>query len=406
MFVNNQSIYHSLMRRELGGSFSSEKVKNRYLVKNIQGGNCAKRIFNGHSEAIVSFDVKGYFAVTQTMKEIRLWNLETGKCQWIKNIAGLVGVRIIEEYVVYPGGTLGEHKTNIWDLKTGKEIVCIKDRAIQENQVCMIGQRIFAGLNDGNIGEWTIEGERKRTIRSAPFPLTNLFKGSENFLVNVSRNQFFAYDLQKGNSYGSVGTVPGSHRAAIETFYLVKDRLICGYKDKEDGKIYVCCCVIDLETNKITSSYLIFPDQEHIFRSPKIITAILSYQEFIYLALYSGELIATDIAKNTHKILENADPSASVCYLALEGQTLIGGFYGGAAFISNLDKVKFWDIRSLEPIGEMQPPPGCLDMHFDSGKLLAMAGKSLIQWDYFVSEKGETLVDGSPAEIQHGGRAV
>lgn len=91
--------------------------------------------------------------------------------------------------------------------------------------------------------------------------------------------------------------------------------------------------------------------------------------------------MAVNLAEKKHIVL--GKHNNSVHNLAVEGQILISG----SERSDKCAELKFWDIKSMTKIAEMELP-NLSKFSFVFGKIVAAVGKSLIQWDYLVSHKG------------------
>lgn len=396
----SQNAYHLLKNRELGTPFS-KNFKDQYLIRNMSEGNYKKTIFNGHDSAITALDIKNYLTATLSFNDkIKLWNLETGKCLWTfdpnPKWRCLERIKIVEDSLICSGiiRMQDQQKYNnvirIVSLQTGLQTAIITDSRLETDRVCTIGRQLFCALNDGNIGEWDFEGKFIRLIQSRKInELSVQLLGMENFLVHFGYNIIVIHNIVN-NTKRELELTFEKRKMSIIHAFSDGNSLICGFS-RSRGENSPDCCVLDLESGIIISQYqatgafvhteINYKNNETYLTDSGTVWRVIIKEEWAYLGHSTGKVVAVDLARKKHFILGQHD--TGVDHLVEDGQILVSG---SSRIHNHNAQLKLWDLKSRTKIAEIELP--ILDkIAAVSGKVLAVAGESLIQWDYLSSPK-------------------
>ncbi|HEV8051005.1 MAG TPA: WD40 repeat domain-containing protein [Parachlamydiaceae bacterium] len=391
---HSRNVYNDLKNRELGASkFDGTYIENLF-IKNIKEDNYTTTIFNGHNSPVINFDVKDFFAATLSLdNNIRLWNLETGKCLWstmhqlMFNEFGLI--KIVEDKIVFSGTSyVNSQPKNVFKivgLISGNETAQIKENMIM-GTACMVGKKIFGLIDNFSIGEWNLDGEfiqrvdiEKAQLEKAQqnYSLTNL----NNFLVYRSGNFVVLYDPAKNKSREF--TFPNFTGSRISCLHLDENYLIAGYSVVINRDIFLC--IVDLNTEKqfeIRIEIKATPESSGYFHS---INNIVANQNKILLAHSSGNIIIYNFEDNSLSILgKHLTP---VKELVLEGPIL---FTRSSSYFGDPGEIKLWDISTMKLLSA-QKCVGNNKVQFTSQKIFTTTENSFMQKNYLVSHKGVTL---------------
>lgn len=436
-----QNVFNQIQNRNIARLSSFESYKEHHTNQNIKEVNYTKTILKAHGKPITTFDINEDQAVTCAGKTIKLWNLKTGECQWTygppANGPSLKidwkSLKIINDQIVCTGRTSIAEDENeeientendiedvnstvvMLDLKTGKEKATIKDPRIDANKVCLVGQKIFCLLAEGEIGEWNgtigewnLDGKLIREIPSDKFSIFDFvtFLGSENYLVHISDEAIMIHDLLK-NRVHRLDLKDDIDSTIISSAHIDDDQLVCGFDNNTKQRNNPDCCVIDLKTGDIKSQYQATGAFTHTmldrFNQPysteegsieKIIGDKAT--DHVYLGHSTGQVVAVDWNQNSHKVL--GQHRNAVEFLALEGQILVSGSQSDSKHPA---EIKFWDIKDMKPIGELNLP-SLNKLSFQSKTLYAAVGKTFTRWIYeLVTHVGEELSSGSALEMDN-----
>lgn len=207
------------------------------------------------------------------------------------------------------------------------------------------------------------------------------------------------YDIKEKSSR-EVGLNRG--KMDISSVHIDGTRLICGFSTYE--KINKSnFCVIDLKNGAIIDQYqakeafvhtaLDIHSQPYLTENG-IVWNVVANQGWIYFGHTTGKVVAVNLVEKKHVVL--GEHRSFVHHLVVEGQVLISGSAADGNFTNQL---KFWDVESMKEIATMELP-GLIKISFVAGKLVAAIGRSLVQWDYLVSHKGEMMSENSAPAIE------
>jgi hypothetical protein len=127
------------------------------------------------------------------------------------------------------------------------------------------------------------------------------------------------------------------------------------------------------------------------------IEKIIGDKQRVYLGHSKGKVAVVDLNKNAHVVL--GKHHNAVEFLALEGSILVSGSRPNGKHPA---EIKFWDIKSMMPMAEMNDLLSLNEMSFHSKTLYAAVGESFNRWVYeLVSHKGEMLSRESALEMDN-----
>ena len=414
---SSHNVFNALSRREYGKPTALKSYLGYRVEKNLVSKNHTKTIFSGHQQRIHAVDIKGAFAASMSFDyTIKLWNCETGQCLWTFRANPVVRwsemLKIVDGRIVCSGlaETSVEHKLDntirLLDLKTGNEEATITHPQLCYEEVCAVGNRIFGLLNTGKISEWDLHGNQIQLIDSeilvGSFPK---FFGEGNFLVYACDDKILIHNLTTNDKQKIVfepKSVEYFDKTSITQVRLDGSRLFCGLRTHQ-VRTLTDCVVIDLETCTMIHSYQATGAFLHTERDRDrtlytteagYVSSFVVDNEKMYVGHNSGKIVAIDLAEKSHIVL--GQHNHAIFYMSIEGGILVTGSSG---LFNSGAELKFWNVKSLSKLAEMELPDLCR-VSLIGGKVLAATGSSLVQWDYLVGHEGEKLItQSSPSEF-------
>lgn len=379
-----QNFVQLLSNRELGARVP---LSDQGLMQNIKEGNYTKTILHAHKEAIRGFDVRGDLVAT-IGDTVKLWNLKMGKCLWTfvpsQKVKWREKIKIVDNNIICSssGESLNEDNgaIRIIDLQTGVEKAVIKNHQLEVSEICIIGRRIFCVLKDGPIKEWDLNGKFVQSISEDFSPLTLI--GLGNFLVQFNDN-IIIHDIEEKTKRRVELSIAGQRIRQISSIHIESHRLFCGcFAEEKSPYVFV----INLKNGAIIDQY----------RGTETFTvwSMIADKEWVYFGGVDGEVVAVNLPEKRHVVLDKGRPKFNVHQVVLERRVLIS-----QSDCSSNNELKFWDIRSMKEIATMQLQ-NVGKISFVAGKLLAVIGRSLVQWDYLVAHKGERIVENSEPVLE------
>jgi hypothetical protein len=390
------NIFYKLKNREMRGSCLSRD--QTIIHDNIKNGNYLKNIISldfPHSSFVSNFDIQGDLAVIDDTESLIIYDLKRNESLW----RSPVGLKL-DKIKICKGHVLCSEtgRYHIFEIKTGESKV--KDLPIKD--FCVKNKQIF-GINRNKhcIEELNFEGELVNSISLGnDKEMYNLILFSNNFLVALSKNKIFIYDLSnktvKTLSLMSVDAFSNN----ISSACIDGNFLTCGLNSIVDDEFSgIDLIKIDLKKGSIINQYIVPMEFRDLDNRRKVNKLIIN-KGLAYLGYNSGEIVALNLL-NKECVLVGKHKEC-ITELVIDGQILMSSSRIGNPCFANPSpaQVKFWDLNSMKLINEMEFPYSVFQCKFIDGKLYAGVDKSFIQWDYFVSHEGEKFTATSETRIK------
>lgn len=385
MLTPSSNVFNLVRDQELGKQVSLEKFKDYKTNDNIKNNVCNVTFFKGHSQRIILLDVWDRLAATISEDNtVKLWNLETKKCQWTAKIDDGLDwkgmIKIVEGRLIFSGNYQSSNECKaaiqILNLGNGKQEALIDQLNLFDDKVCVIGQRIFGFLQSGEIYEWDTAGHLIEIIQSEVLDLiSSTCLSSDRFLVEAANNTLIIHDIQN-NTHKHVALAPSNNVNQKIHLYIEDCRLICGFENYEKMSI-PDCCIVDLEMGVVLHQYHL--SEHYDAESENIVCNMILKGEWAYLGYSTGKIIAINLTDHTSSVLDHNQKKIPVSHLAIDRQVLI----------SNSNEMKFWNFKSRALILRKKAlhDPYLSQVKVASGKVFLTAGMHFAEIDFLSPPK-------------------
>ncbi len=413
MFVdsNFNNICQLLTHRELGRRVSFENYIDQLVIKNIKENAYSETNFV-NNDVILAIDVQDYLVVTANLDHtIKLWNLETGKCQWTFDPKPQVRwsqmIKIVEGNIICTGEEVNNIKNRtirIIHLKTGIQTASITNSKIGL-EVCPMGQEIFVSYQKKkSIVKWNTSGKFEGVVAKKIQSHAYKILGSEKILTCFFYNTVMVFNLYTKNMIKMEFNLENQHTTKISSLCIIPGNiLLCGFNTNTKDKV-PDCCLIDLDKGNCEQYQLpgVFNDSEiedSIVQSYPFgygVSKVKGNKDWVFLGHSKGKVVALNLNNKQATLL--GQHSNSVTYLELEGKILISG---SEHKLNTSAELVFWDIQSMTMLMRKELP-SLKSIFFTTGKVLCAINNLLVQWNFLNSQKEQknTTVFEVPTEIE------